>query len=236
MLVMKLASAFYTSGAFWGGAGFLAAVLGTVAGVWVTLIVGFPRRRLYYWIIERGSQKGKFVIPAGAARRELVLKLAGRCRKDIPSDAYDDRQPLTLDVDTPIVEILGVTSVPKTVPIPQIAADGTSLKIGPSLIGKRQDITIRILIDGNRDRDRRLTCQSPLIDVQIKRSRPATAAEIFWMWSGVLGFSAAIQWVSSAVQQQVENKQFAAFVFWLAVVLAVAGLVAWVRRKRREND
>jgi hypothetical protein len=124
MGVSDLASAFYTSGIFWEGAGVLAAVLGTVVGVWVTFTVGFPRRRLYYWSSARGGQRGKFDIPAGAAPCELVLKLAGRGRKDIPSDAYDDRQPLTLDVGTRIAEILEITSVPRTAPAPRSRPPG----------------------------------------------------------------------------------------------------------------
>ena len=50
-----------------------------------------------------------------------------------------------------------------------MTVDGTSLKIGPSLIGKRQHITFTLLVDGTRPC---LTCQSPLIDVQVRRLRP----------------------------------------------------------------
>jgi hypothetical protein len=35
---------------FLGGRGVLTAVLGTLAVVWVTFTVGFPRRRLYYGV------------------------------------------------------------------------------------------------------------------------------------------------------------------------------------------
>lgn len=49
-----------------------------------------------------------------------------------------------------------------------VAADGTAVNIGPSLIGKRHTITITVLTDGGHPT---LTCQSPLIDVQV-RQRP----------------------------------------------------------------
>jgi len=255
MGVINLASALYTSGTFWTGAGTVVGVLGTMVVVWVTVSVGSSRRRLYYWSTARGSWRRQAEIPAGVAPYELDIKLAGRGRKDIPSDAFDDRNPLTLDVGTRIVKIIGATSVPKTTPTPPIAAAGTSLKIGPGLIGKRQKITIRIRIDGNRDRRRRLTCQSPLIDVQAKEGSPVTAVGAFWTGSGILGFIAgsylvmaffqsspggsgfqAEEAAMSAAEQQTWDEQNAAFIFGLAVVLAAAGLVAWMRKKSRERD
>jgi hypothetical protein len=78
----------------------------------------------------------------------LTLEIVSRGRKDIPSDAFDDYQPLQLDVGERIVEVLQVTSEPATQPAPQITANGTSLHIGPSLIGKRHEITIAVLTDG----------------------------------------------------------------------------------------
>jgi len=51
-------------------------------------------------------------------------------------------------------------------PAPQITADGTSLRIGPGLIGRRHEITITVLTDGGEPS---LACQSPLIDVQVRQ-------------------------------------------------------------------
>jgi len=114
MPVMDVAAAFYASGTFWAGAGVLAAVLGTLAVVWVTFTVGFPRRRLYYGmraaaplltappgmrsdleLRHRGTpadRKDGEHADAGdwqvlADTRVLTLELVSRGRKDIPSEA-----------------------------------------------------------------------------------------------------------------------------------------------------
>jgi cytochrome c oxidase subunit IV len=81
-----------------------------------------------------------------------------------PSDAYNDHEPLRVDVGSRIVEILQITSEPKTRPVPQITVDGTSLNIGPSLIDKHHKITINLLVDGAMHF---LTHLSPLIDVEV---------------------------------------------------------------------
>jgi hypothetical protein len=217
MPVMDVAAAFYTSGTFWAGAGVLAAVLGTVAVVWVTFTVGFPRRRLYYGmraaaplltappgmrsdleLRHRGTpadRKGGDHADAGdgawqvlADPRVLTLELVSRGRKDIPSDAYDDHQPLRLDVGARIVEVLQAISRPAAQPAPQITADGTSLRIGPSLIGKRHEITITVLTDGGEPS---LTCQSPLIDVQIRQRNQERDAVLAWQAAVVVVVVAA---------------------------------------------
>ena len=127
----------------------------------------------------------------------LTVQLVGRGRKDIPSDAYNDGQPLRLDVGARIVEILQTTSAPETLPVPSIAAYGTALAIGPSLIGKRHDITITVLTDGGTPS---LTCRSSLIDVEVRaradeRSDRAQAIQTLLVLAAALlfaGVSAAV--------------------------------------------
>jgi hypothetical protein len=177
MPVMNVAGGWYTSGTFWAGAGVVVAVLAAVAVVWVTLTVGFPRRRLYFGLRAaapllaapagiRGDLELRHRGTALADPRVVTVELVSRGRRDIPSEAFDSGQPLVLDVGARIVEVLQVTSGPGILPPPQVIPDGTSLKIGPSLIGRRQEITINILTDGGKPS---LACHSPLIDVQVRR-------------------------------------------------------------------
>lgn len=174
MLVMDVAGAWYSSGTLWTGV--VVPVLCAAAVVWVTLRVGFPRRRLYY-----GLRAVAPLLSAPAGMRSdlelrrrgklledpyvLTVELVSRGRRDIPNEAYNNGEPLQLDVGSRIVEILQVRSKPETVPVPKIALDGTSLKIGPSLINKRHELTINVLTDGGTHS---LTCSSPLIDVQVR--------------------------------------------------------------------
>lgn len=174
---MDVAAGWYASGTFWTGAGTVVGVLGAVAVVWVTLTVGFPRRRLYY---SMQAVAPLITAPEGipgnlelrnhgnllADPRALTIQLISQGRKDIPNDAYNDGQPLRLNVGSPVVEVLRITSEPESLPKPKVTVDGTFLNIGPSLIGRRHKIIISVLTDGGEPS---LTCQSPLIDVQVRR-------------------------------------------------------------------
>jgi hypothetical protein len=257
MPVMDVAAAFYASGTFWAGAGVLAAVLGTVAVVWVTFTVGFPRRRLYYGLraaaplltappgmrsdLELRHRGRPVVSEVGdhadawqvlADPRVLTLELVSRGRKDIPSDAYDDHQPLQLDVGARIVEVLQATSKPTSLLAPQLAADGTSLKIGPSLIGKRHEITITVLTDGGEPS---LTCQSPLIDVQIRqrtqeRDLGATLPAVL-----VLPAMAALTAALIGAGFWPEAAVWAAAAVVVGAMALTAGATVWVAARPRQT-
>jgi hypothetical protein len=177
MFSVGIAGAWYTSGTFWSGAGTVAGVLGAVAAIWVTFVVGFPRRRLFYrmravapLLITPASQHSDVELLYRGTHltdpRALTIELISRGRKDIPSDAYNDGQPLHLDVGAPVVEVLQVSSEPDTLPLPHVSADKTSLRIGPSLIGRRHKITLTVLTDGGPPS---LSCKSSLIDVEVRR-------------------------------------------------------------------
>jgi hypothetical protein len=112
MSAMDVAAALYEASTFWAGAGVVAGVVGTAAVVWATLAVGFPRRRLYYrmqavaplMIAPQGMRsdlelrhRGKLLSDPCA----LTIELASRGRKDIPNEAFNDHQPLRLDVGAP---------------------------------------------------------------------------------------------------------------------------------------
>ena len=125
--------------------------------------------------------------------RALTIELISRGRKDIPSDTYNDGQPLHLDVGAHVVEVLQVTSEPPTLPHPCVSAEETSLKIGPSLIGRRHRITLTVLTDGGPPS---LTCKSSLIDVQVRRRADEQALQ-----------DAVVPWVMP----------------WLVVLLALLG-------------
>jgi hypothetical protein len=156
------------------------ALLAAVATVLVTYIVGFPKRRLLYGMpvvapllrAPAGVRQDLELLHRGealAAPHLLEIELISRGREDTPSSAYDSAKPMRLDVGARIVEVFRTTSHPESLSVPKVIVDGRSLMIGPSLIGKQQYITFTLLVDGTQPC---LTCQSPLIDVQVRRLRP----------------------------------------------------------------
>ena len=216
MPVMDVAGGWYTSGTFWASAGVVVAVLAAVAVVWVTLTAGFPRR-LYFGLRAaapllaapagiRGDLEPRHRGTALADPRVVTVELVSRGRKDIPSEAYDDRQPLVLDVGARIVEVLQVTSGPGILPVPRITPDGAALKIGPSLIGRRQEITINILTDGGQPS---LACRSPLIDVQVRQRTEGSPQQWPWWAVAVAAWTVAVTVVA-----------------WTVVATVVAAVVA----------
>jgi hypothetical protein len=227
MPIMDIAGGWYTSGTFWAGAAVVATVLAAVAGVWVTLFVGFPRRRLYYGLraaaplltVRSSDLKLLYREEPLTDPHVLTVELISRGRKDIPNDAYNDGQPLQLDVGASIVEILQITSEPETLDTPHVTASGKRLNIGPSLIGKRHQITISVLTDGGQPY---LTYRSPLIDVQI-RQRIDDRTTLTWALAVVAGMM-AIAAVAAIVGTSVRGLGWLTFVGAVVALLTVAGI------------
>jgi hypothetical protein len=122
---------------------------------------------------KAGMSQGIEVSRAGqvlSSPRVVNIELASRGRTDIRREAFDDGQPLALDVGVLIIECLDITSSPSDRQIPSVTVDGTKLFIQPSLIGRRQVITFSLLVDGATPR-----LSSPaqsLIDVNIRMREP----------------------------------------------------------------
>lgn len=242
---MSIAGAWYASGTFWSGAGVVAAVLGAAAAVWVTLTVGFPRRRLFYrmWAVapllitpanHHGDVELLYHGTCLTDPRALTIELISRGRKDIPSDAYNDGQPLQLDVGTHVVEVIQVASEPETLPPPRVSADETSLMIGPSLIGRRHRITLTVLTDGGPPS---LSCKSSLIDVQVRRRADEQALQdvaVPWAMRWLPGLLALL---GAALLFAILARAWATVAALAAAVLVLATAtirgIAFVRRVRQ---
>jgi len=180
-----LAGQWYASAAFVDTLALvLVALVAMVVGARVAISTGFPKRRLVCGMpviapllsAPSGVRGDLELLRRGKPLSDphlLEVHLTSRSRRDIPSEDFDSHQPLLIDVGAPIVEILRITSTPISPPAPDVAYDGTALKIGPSLIGKRQKITITVLADGP---DPRLTYMARLINVDVREQKPEDPA------------------------------------------------------------
>src|ERR1039457_824334 len=232
MPVMNAAGGWYLSGTFWAAAGVVVAVLAAVAVVWVTLAVGFPRRRLYFGLRAsapllaapagiRGDLELRHRGTALADPRVVTVELVSRGRRDIPSEAFDSGQPLVLDIGARIVEVLQVTSGPGILPGPRITAEGAALKVGPSLIGRRQEITISVLTD---DGEPSLACHGPLIDVQVRqRAEGLPAAPVKATVVAAAGTRGAVAAVGAVVTVVAARAMGAAPATVVVAMVVVAG-------------
>lgn len=173
---MIAASAWYDSAPLWGAAGLAGVLIVGFATVFVTYRVGATKRQLTYSMIEDTKLLGgvgsttasdlKVLFSDQPVRNPHVVRvrLASRGRKDIRSEDFDQSRPLVLDVGADIVAQISAQSAPE--PLPKLIVDGTSIKLGPDLIRKRQTVTITVLTDGASSH---LTLNSPLIDVGVRR-------------------------------------------------------------------
>jgi hypothetical protein len=176
---MTIASAWYTV-ANLSAAGVVVALLAAVSTAWVAYSAGFPKRQLLYAMpvvasmlnAPEGVRNNLELRHRGVLLTEpyvLEILLFSRGRKDIPSSAFDRDEPVRLDVGVRIVEVLKISSDQKSLAPPRVNVDGTSLSVGPDLIGKRQKIAFTLLTDGGQPV---LTCQSSLVDVSVRQRNP----------------------------------------------------------------
>lgn len=164
-------------------AAFAFSVIVGAASVWVAYAAGFPRQRLLYWIpaavplvnAPKGHSQGFQLLYNGAKVAQphlLSVQLISRGRKDILESSFEGGKPITLDLGAPIIDILQNDPVGRRAFEPATSLDYHTLKIGPSLIGKRQAVKITLLLAG---RPAQLILNARLADVDVrKRSRLPT--------------------------------------------------------------
>ncbi|MEV8318406.1 hypothetical protein AB0Q95_30025 [Streptomyces sp. NPDC059900] len=176
---MTFAGSWYASATLWAAlAVFGGLTTGFFAG-WATLRAANPKRQLDYWMSAKtnllkaadGAGSSLEVHHAGGTLTDphvLQIKMINKGRRDISSDHYDGGLPIRLDVGVQIVELLKLASEPSSLHLPTGTIDGTALKIGPSLIAKRQTITSSVLVDGSGPE---ITCRASLQDVDVREGR-----------------------------------------------------------------
>jgi hypothetical protein len=157
---MLAASHWYSSGGFLALLGVVITLFVGVLGAWITYRVGAVRYRLFYSLPAVTSL---LAAPSGPMRKDIKvtylgtelndpyifkIRLISRSRADIPSSAFDQDRPIVLNLGLPIISLLPTDE--NKDPLPKIERDAGTLKIGPDLIGKRQEMIFAVLVDGDR--------------------------------------------------------------------------------------
>ena len=167
----------YASSTLWAAAGVVVAV---AIGVPTYLAARVPRQRLYYGaspatplLTARSDGIADLEIRHGgqklAAPFLLDVVLVAKGRHDIPSSAFDQGRPLVFDLGADIVEVLQTRCAPASSLVPPVSRHGSSLKVGPELISRRQTITISALLDG---RPAEVNCTQPVLAQVTVQYRP----------------------------------------------------------------
>lgn len=180
---MSTTAPWYESATFWIDVSVpVASLLAAIVTGWITYIVTVPRQRLRYGLLDTKAepvtetthatywQIAKTLPDPGL----LVIILAGRGRRDIPSSSYDQGKPIAVSpgFDIKAMRCLDSKLNPNIRP-PRVAVEGSTLEIGPDLIGRRQVLKYEVLVDrASAVADGSglgLTFQGSLVDVTIKR-------------------------------------------------------------------
>ncbi len=229
------------SGTFLTGVGDVAAIVGTIAVVWVTLRVSSSKRRLLISMPvvtpllndQPGMPDDVEVLRAGGRLtfpQIVYIELAGRGRNDIPKAAFDG-EPLCLDIGVPIVKPPSVVvTSPGNRRAPPCWHDGSKLLIGPCNIGKRQTTVFSLLVDGYCPK-----LSDPLqslIDVDLRADLRArvTGSEPPLKRQGIVATGVIILAAFLAAHPIVHNSPlYAACGLGLLLVGVVLGIVSGVR-------
>jgi hypothetical protein len=147
----------YTSSGFWGPAsGVIVAILVGAGTAWVSILTGFPRRRLLYAILAdtpliHGTPMSGLVVRYNWRRvrepRLVTVAFRNVGVRDIERGAFDG-SPLRFDVGERVLECLEIKTDPADQPRPQITAEGSVLVISPVKISKGACLYANLLVDG----------------------------------------------------------------------------------------
>ncbi len=189
---MLASSSSSLSATFWSAA----AVIVAFATILVTVVLwrlGSPRRLLLY-SLESDTALLSSDARARAAGAQLRMILGGQelsdphfvslqigsySRSDIRPGDFTDGRALAFDLATPILKVLACHTGGDKMPEVRIGTDSSRVLVGPSLINRRQMISLDLLADGPVT----LTCpRPPLADVKIReRSDETRTPEPNWL-------------------------------------------------------
>jgi hypothetical protein len=192
---------FYASGTFWAGAAVAVAVVALLVPI-VLWFLGSPRRLLVYGVVSdtalltSGAREqvglGLKVTLNGQILNDphvVRLQVESRSRRDIRGTDFENGTALTLDLGTPILNLLTVDTGGPEMPGIKVQIKSTMVAIGPGLIKKGQIISVSLLTDSPV----LLTCPNPQIaEVIVRQRRPDFEVGLLPESAALVGALAAV--------------------------------------------
>jgi hypothetical protein len=162
-----------------------------------------PKRRLTYWVENSSRLLNATDAISGTVQVSrdgvplsdpyvLVVWIKNTGRYAIASEHFDQRRPLELELQAPIVELTAAIDA-EDASVNSYTANGTRISFGPELLAKGRKVTFTALVDGCPD----LVVRDYFIDVDVRPARLVPNIDRSSVGLAVLSSAAA---VASAVQ------------------------------------
>ncbi|MCM2388766.1 hypothetical protein [Streptomyces albipurpureus] len=177
-MMSNASSEWYTSGTLWTTvATSLVALLVGAAGAWAAIRSAHPVRRLTYQLkknvalVDDDQYSSHLTVSHDGAVlqapriAEIVVTNVGR--KDITAQQFHGDAPIVFDLGASVAALLSSTSSPDSTSAPAADTAGTSIRVPPSLLKRRQSISYTVLVDG---RESELRCTAALTDTTVSHA------------------------------------------------------------------
>ncbi len=181
MCLMHISGQWITSAEFWAPAGVL--LLSTAVLTWVGFKAASPKQRLVYGMStvtllnHAPGLRDKIKVTWGEGEplthpHVVRVKVVNGGRRDIPSDAFNDREPLEFDLGARVIAPLENGIAPRGPHGQQWETEGTRLKIWPRLIRQGgAPLSFPLLVDGPQPKVT-LVEPHPLINIKVRKGNP----------------------------------------------------------------
>ncbi|MDQ3764362.1 MAG: hypothetical protein M3460_23165 [Actinomycetota bacterium] len=216
-------------------------VVALVVGVPTFLVAWVPRQRLYYSappptpLLASGVSGVATDLKIYHGGRRLAdpylleVKLTAWGRRDIPSSAFDQDRPLVFDLGAEVVKVLQVRCSPVSSLTPPVAHEGSTLRVGPELISRRQTTTISVLVDGACPS---LVCTQPVL-AQVTVIPRDPSDRFTWLVTLTTLGAMTVFWVVMALTWTVATGAVATAATVVAVAAAVVfSIGGWVMKRK----
>ena len=231
----------YASSGFWDPAsGVIVVILVGAATGWITILTGFPRRRLLYAILAdtpliHGSAVSGLVVRYNWRRvrepRLVTVAIRNDGLRDIERGAFDG-SPLRFDIGERVLECLEIKTVPADQPRPDIMTEGSVLVIKPVKISKGACLYVNLLVDGHAP-----VLRGPMQTLDNVRIRPLPDYEKVsnrWLGATIASFFSFLFVAGYSVRPRGAVATVLTILGWMLLVCALVGGMVTIHMQNRE--
>ena len=128
----------------------------------------------------------------------VSFSLTSTGRHDIPSAAFDQQKPLTVDIGAPVAKVLGVVSSPPQGSEPTWSPTPQGIEIGPTLISRGQSLSIQMICTEEPQADA-LRVRRDLIDVEVRTRQESPGSSTLRSRRGAIGAAVSAFFLGVAI-------------------------------------